>query len=138
MKRLKKALVALEIVVLAYLFSPLLFVCEGYKLAYMMSGSMSPTLNVGDLVVVEPAREIKVGDLVVFKYENYTILHRVIWIGKEYVCTKGDRNTGTECFPANRILFKVLEVSLYNSRVAVRYPFFGYVPLILRGLVGGR
>lgn len=71
----------------------------GYKFYNVLTGSMTPTINVGDLVVIKDINpnEVKVGDIITFKSENTDNIttHRVKEVlntsGIEFV-TKGDAN----------------------------------------------
>lgn len=71
----------------------------------VLSGSMEPQLNVGDVVVVEqvPPLEVRVGDIVTFRDPDDAtrlITHRVREIdvhgGSVAFVTKGDANTSVE------------------------------------------
>lgn len=58
-------------------------------------GSMHPMLRDGDLVLVEPSNNVKVGDVVVFRHKDELITHRILWIktnidGECTLRTKGD------------------------------------------------
>lgn len=58
-------------------------------------GSMHPMLRDGDLVLVAPSREVKIGDVVVFRHKDELITHRILWIntnthGECTLRTKGD------------------------------------------------
>lgn len=67
----------------------------GVGLASVMSGSMSPTLNVGDLVVVRQKDAYKPGDIVVYRSDGALVIHRLIEADDKtagYV-TKGDANS---------------------------------------------
>ena len=60
------------------------------------SGSMYPTLKVGDVILMEPVspKDIKVGDVIIF-YKPGTrelIVHRVVMKTDEGLYTKGDAN----------------------------------------------
>lgn len=72
----------------------------GYKNFIVLTGSMEPTLNKGDIVFVKQSNDIKKGDIISFKIKNSVITHRVKEIyeenGKDYYITKGDANTGTD------------------------------------------
>lgn len=50
----------------------------GYGLGYPMSGSMQPTLDVEDLIVVHKTDDYEVGDIVVFSSGNSLVVHRII------------------------------------------------------------
>lgn len=71
----------------------------GYKAFVIASGSMEPTLEVGDIVITKKAKqeEIKKGDIITFVDNGYTITHRMVDIvekeGNTYYQTKGDNNS---------------------------------------------
>ncbi len=62
-----------------------------YQPIAIMSNSMNPTFKRGDVVIYKKKENILPGDIIVFKYENQLIVHRVISINEYYV-TKGDAN----------------------------------------------
>ena len=72
-----------------------------FWLAVVASGSMEPTIRIGDVVIVDKSykdrlSELKVGDILVFRSNNNKIYtHRIIEIrkkkGKYKINTKGDR-----------------------------------------------
>lgn len=66
----------------------------GYSLFEVLTGSMEPTIEVGDDVLIKVTKDIKKGDVVVFdnKENDNFILHRVIQINENDVITKGDNN----------------------------------------------
>ncbi len=72
----------------------------GYKNFIVLTGSMKPTLNVGDIVFVKETTDIKEQDIISFKINNTIVTHRIVEIKKEddktlYV-TKGDANSGND------------------------------------------
>ena len=84
----------------------------GFKVAFgaenpfyvVSSGSMIPTLNVYDVIIVQgsiPFNQIKVGDIIVFNTpttHNKVIVHRVAQIINQNpleIRTKGDANLGS-------------------------------------------
>lgn len=69
-------------------------------IAVVGSGSMSPTIEIGDLVIIDKTYQdhldkLKVGDVLVFKVKEKIYTHRIIDIEKENsnynIFTKGDR-----------------------------------------------
>lgn len=77
----------------------------GYRPLVVRSGSMTPALLVGDLIVTQPVRpiSIRVGDIVTFSDQsrgNVLVTHRVVEMAREgskySFITKGDGNTAVE------------------------------------------
>lgn len=64
----------------------------GYTIFEVASGSMVPTINVGDIVVVKLTQDIKKDDIITYKENNYFITHRVIKIDGDKIVAKGDYN----------------------------------------------
>ena len=71
-----------------------------YWIAVIGTGSMTPTINIGDIIVVDKAisktpEKLKVGDILVFEEENKIYTHRIIEMeensGNVKIITKGDR-----------------------------------------------
>jgi len=102
----------------------------------VVSGSMEPNINKGDLLFIQGVdpEDIEVGDVIVYDAHGLwvgapedPIVHRVIDIkeddGKLYFVTKGDANElkDKEPVPENRVLGKVVG----------RIPYVGWVKIIL-------
>lgn len=76
----------------------------GYRQYMVLTGSMEPNYNIGDLIVIKekPQEDIKVGDIVNYVTDNGkdTITHRVIEIveqnGQTMYKTKGDNNSSSD------------------------------------------
>lgn len=68
---------------------------SGLKFFVVQSGSMSPTINIGDIILVSPQYRYNQNDVVTFRTENNQIVtHRIVEVkddGKIFV-TKGDAN----------------------------------------------
>lgn len=65
------------------------------KVMVVLSGSMSPTFNVGSVVFVTPVKpeEISTDDIITFKDRGgLTVTHRVLEIKDNKIITKGDAN----------------------------------------------
>ena len=74
--------------------------------ALVASNSMTPTMNVGDVVIITkvPADVIKTGDIIQFrKEEKVSVMHRVVEIretsGAKLFITKGDANNEADTEP---------------------------------------
>jgi signal peptidase I len=93
----------------------------GYRLMVVRTGSMTPTLRAGDVVVsrYQPAARIRPGDIVTFHYPglNAMVTHRVVSVragsSSVLVTTKGDANAAPEAWrvppakPVAKELFRV-------------------------------
>jgi signal peptidase len=109
----------------------------GTKSLTVLSGSMEPTIHVGDIVVVRqiPAVEARIGDIVTFRDpadRTRLITHRVRSIsvanGSVQFATKGDANTSIEQWSIS----KGGTIGL----VVYRVPRLGYVLFYVHGALG--
>jgi len=125
----------------------------GLPIVTVSSGSMIPTLNIGDIVIIEGQETYNLGDIIVFKgWESEPIIHRIVAIsdgdkvdklkgwdeltdryieemaygkGKIYI-TKGDNNPRCDqC--AGR--YPVEESKVYGKAVA-KIPCMGWVKIL--------
>ena len=81
----------------------------GYSVFSTETGSMSPTMETGDIVIIKIGDEIKENDIITYKKENVLITHRVVSIDGDTVITKGDyNNTEDEPIQKNNIIGKVV------------------------------
>lgn len=101
------------------------------------SGSMTPNINLGDVVIIEKLKDseianLKVGDVIAYEYDRKIIIHRIIAIenkdGKYIFHTKGDYNDGPDNY----------EVKQSSVRGLVRYkiPYIGQPSVWLRDKLG--
>lgn len=66
-------------------------------LSYAYSDSMTPTINRGDLFLINPfAGNFDVGDIIVFHRRDGWTVHRVFAVTEEGFITKGDNNVATD------------------------------------------
>lgn len=64
----------------------------GYSPFEVKSGSMSPTINKSDMVIVKLTKNIKKNDIITFKVDSSYVTHRVTDIKENSIVTKGDYN----------------------------------------------
>jgi len=120
-----------------------------YPLLTVASGSMVPTLNVGDLIVVQgalKASELRTfpkpeGEIIVFRsprVDGELIVHRAV--DKEfndddglwYFETQGDANSGADIWTGEGTWKNMISERRLVGRVVGKAPWLGYVPLYIR------
>jgi len=114
-----------------------------HPLLVVSSGSMMPTLNIGDLLVVQgiSPTQINIGDIVVFrnprKPADPPIVHRVVDIkvddqGNYMIATLGDATSGSfdQFSPWNASLYLI-------GKVIMKVPYIGHLYLFLYGAGNG-
>lgn len=113
--------------VLAILLAAAIPYAFGARSMVVLSGSMTPTIRTGDVVVVQPIRptDAAVGDIVTFQAPDGSdklLVHRVRAVaqrkGKVYVTTQGDANTTQEHWK--------VPVDGTIGSVAYRIPMLGF------------
>ena len=85
------------------------------------SGSMSPEIKKGDVVIIEKLDgkfdNLKIGNTIAFKYENIVVVHRLIKIVKEndkyYFYTKGDANVKEDNF----VITEDMMIGIVNHKI---------------------
>lgn len=68
----------------------------GYSIFEIATGSMEPTLNVKDLIIVKITKDVSVNDIVTYIEEDNLITHRVISINGDNLTTQGDANNSID------------------------------------------
>lgn len=105
-----------------------------FKIMTVLSGSMKPVFNPGDVIIDGKAdiEKLKTGDIITFKFNNSLTTHRITGIinknGRIYFKTKGDNNN-------------IEDADLVNgdnvvSRYLFRIPLFGFVITCIKGKTG--
>ena len=85
------------------------------------SASMEPALSTGDIVIarrVDDISRLSVGDTLIFKAEDTTVIHRINRIeennGHYYFFTKGDNNESEDFYPVTQ--GQILGVAIFRIR----------------------
>jgi len=113
---MRKAIEALPTAIsLLFSFLLLIMLLSNSLPLVVVSGSMQPIYNIGDVVLirVDPNAEIGVGDVIAFKMENGpVVVHRVIEVLEQGYRTKGDANPDPDPFIVDRrlVIGKVIGV----------------------------
>jgi len=113
---------------------------KGYAILEVVSGSMEPTIKVGDLIVIDTkVQKYKEQDIVTFRDVNGSfVTHRIISLDKDKMITKGDNNnTKDEALSTKNIVgkyvFKISGVGLILS--SLKSPFVLVMVLLIGILV---
>ncbi len=98
----------------------------GIKGMVVVSGSMEPNINVGDIVIVKKKRqdEIKVNDVIAFKNGNVVVTHRIVDIIDDKYQTKGDNNNVAD--------EDLIQYDNVEGVKIFKIPLLGYVILFIR------
>lgn len=129
------AYVSITIFLVLIFWAGLTFALGTSSPAYVVSsGSMIPTLNVGDIIVVKDKdsfQTLKVGDIIVFHspaLDGRVIVHRIYSIATDQygvaIYTKGDNNYAPDAW--------VVRESHYIGKVIFTLPYLGKVTSIIQ------
>jgi signal peptidase len=105
----------------------------GFTPLTVISGSMSPGIETGDMVIIRKGnKNIKPGDIVTYRLEDVLVTHRVKNVSNtsaaEVFITQGDANGIPD--------FKKVERSQILGKYVFKIPMGGYLKASLRGLPG--
>jgi len=104
----------------------------GFRPSIISSGSMTPTLQVGDVIITEASpNDIKIGDIIQYSGENEIIAHRVVDIqqegGTKYFITKGVDNNAPDPEP--------VYPSQVIGKTVFTIPKLGWVSIAIKTLI---
>lgn len=113
-----------------------LFPIKGnYQVKVVLSGSMEPSIRTGSIVVIKPAKQYAIGDIVVFGQDtrqDIPTTHRIVADravdGVLLFTTKGDANKLPDTTE--------IRLSDIHGRVALVLPYLGYLLELLRRPLG--
>ena len=94
----------------------LLIIAMGGRFMTVVSGSMEPGINVGDIAILYPSKNLSVGDIIAFRGPQTPVLHRIISITSggngTIIQTKGDANPAPDPFtvPRSAVIGKLMYV----------------------------
>ena len=106
----------------------LVYITSGYFYYHAIviaSGSMTPNIMKGDVVVIEKIpdkKDIELGTVIAYRYENIIVVHRLVQKinvnGEIYFYTKGDANNAVDNY-------KITE-DMVIGIVNIKIPYIGY------------
>ena len=100
-----------------------------YKVFLVQSGSMTPTLNTGDVVFIKPVSQYRPNDIITFNsHQNFTVTHRLIKENSGSFTTKGDANSVTDQ--------NTINTSDIIGKVFFIIPKIGYFIMFVKSLPG--
>ncbi len=83
----------------------------GYSMFEIATGSMEPTLNVYDFILVKSDKNLKVNDIITYKEDDSFITHRIISIEGDNLITKGDANNSEDkIINKDKVIGKVVKI----------------------------
>jgi len=114
--------VAAYIIAISILFSAYIRIVP----MVIVSGSMRPTFDIGDIVLISARKpfNISIGDVIAFRLENMVIVHRVVNVTENGFKTKGDANPDPDPF--------IVDIDSVVGKVIGYIPKIGLATLVLR------
>lgn len=122
MKKVKKILFTIVTVILVILLAYNIYnfimikvlkhdvaTVNGYTMLEVVSGSMKPAINVGDMIIINTKdKNYKENDIITYYDKNHNLItHRIIKINDTEIVTKGDNNnTEDEAIYSKEIIGK--------------------------------
>ena len=91
----------------------------GFRIYRVISGSMQPALQIGDVIIVKKSNNYSERDIITYSKGLTTITHRIIAINNDEVITKGDANE-VDDKPINKeqivgkFFFRISNFSLFS------------------------
>lgn len=102
----------------------------GIKTYTIVSGSMQPELNIGDIVVVKEVsdKELNVNDIIAYRSGQNVVTHRIVDInyinGQKQYITKGDYNNIEDD--------EILTIELIEGKVVNKIKYIGNITILLQ------
>ena len=95
----------------------------GYTFFEVASGSMEPTLQINDVILIKIANEdLKKGDIIAFENEGTVITHRIVYLDGDIITVKGDNND---------VVDKPIRREQVIGKVTKIYPSLGIWKMVL-------
>ena len=89
----------------------------GYSFFEVKTGSMSGTMEIGDIILVKLTKDVKENDIVTYEQDNILITHRIIEKQEENIITKGDANNKEDDPIKSENIIGKVEYTLKNVEI---------------------
>jgi len=131
MKILSRSVLAVLVLILAVL--AFLYFVPDYSLLLVRSESMTPALNMGDLIITGPVNgpingEVEPGTIITYEHSKELVTHRVESIDGEALVTKGDAVEDPDPWS--------VEMSSVRGVYLFKIPYVGYVTSFVQTKLG--
>lgn len=104
----------------------------GVRMMTVLSGSMKPTFDPGDVIIIKESDDLKKDDIITFKRDRIIITHRIVGEVTEGEIngfkTKGDNNNVEDSF--------IVEKKNIIGKYLFRIPKLGYIMEFFRSKLG--
>ena len=99
----------------------------GFSQVIVISGSMQPAMEAGDLIIIKEQARYEKNDIVTYHKDQNLITHRIVDVNQSEAVTKGD---------ANNVSDDPISLSDIEGKVVLRLPGAGNIILFLRKPTG--
>ncbi|MFC1947703.1 signal peptidase I [Chloroflexota bacterium] len=105
-----------------------IYFVPGYGLYLVRSESMTPTINMGDLIITGPVKgEVKEGDIITYEWGGELVTHRV-HSTDDTIITKGDAVEDTDPW--------IVKDSSIKGAYLFKIPYVGYATRFIQTKIG--
>ncbi len=108
----------------------------GYQFYDLASGSMEPTLHVGDKILVQSTDEFNVGDIITYALDDggqEFNTHRVVSINDDIIVTRGDANpSNDDPIHFSNVMGKMIKKAAFVQFILdIKYPIIAFFAAII-------
>jgi signal peptidase len=104
---------------------------HGYRMYVVHTGSMTPTLNPGDLVIDKRQTALRAGEIITFRHSDLTsdvVTHRIQSVTLAGIHTKGDANRSADAW--------TIRPDQVQGHVVLKLHGFGYLAVYFKQPTG--
>jgi signal peptidase len=128
MKKKLAGKIIIGLLVLILVVLGFVYFAPGFSIYLVRSESMTPTINMGDLIITGPVSgEVKEGDIITYELDGELVTHRVHSTG-ETIVTKGDAVEDPDPW--------TVKESTIQGTYLFKIPYVGYAIKFIQTKVG--